>query len=205
METPPPGMNRFKLPKESELRIEVGWDVPLRLQLSSGTAEIFGTELPPQFWLTFPPAHKFASKFRGFEIANIVRQLQPILACYWTRLTSPRIDIVSISTRIVGSRLENSQTSNSGSYLDFSCTQIFTWNGATVDVDGNAEAAYVADETPMVSYVNVHAVLERRRIRAKEASMPNPSNPTVLPASQRPEALSESQVSLFIAIFSLDE
>uniref|UniRef100_A0A0D6R4E5 Protein CLP1 homolog n=1 Tax=Araucaria cunninghamii TaxID=56994 RepID=A0A0D6R4E5_ARACU len=102
----------FNLSKESELRIEVGMDTPLRLQLSSGTAEIFGTELPPQYWITFPPAHKFA---------------------------------------------------------------IFTWNGATVEVDGTAEVAYVADETPMVSYVNVHAVLERRRARAKEASMSSPS------------------------------
>lgn len=108
------GNKTFTLSKESELRIEVGWDAPLRLQLTSGAAEIFGTELPPQYWLTFPPAHKFA---------------------------------------------------------------IFTWNGATVEVDGIAEVAYVADETPMVSYVNVHAVLERRRVRAKEASVSNPSNP----------------------------
>lgn len=109
------GNKTFTLSKESELRIEVGWDTPLRLQLTSGAAEIFGTELPPQYWLTFPPAHKFA---------------------------------------------------------------IFTWNGATVEVDGVAEVAYVADETPMVSYVNVHAVLERRRVRAKEASISNPSNPS---------------------------
>eukprot|EP00252_Welwitschia_mirabilis_P019916 TRINITY_DN4736_c0_g1_i1.p1 TRINITY_DN4736_c0_g1~~TRINITY_DN4736_c0_g1_i1.p1 ORF type:complete len:428 (+),score=77.87 TRINITY_DN4736_c0_g1_i1:83-1366(+) len=102
----------FTLPKESELRIEVGPEEPVKLQLSSGQAEIFGTELPPQFWLTFPPFHKFA---------------------------------------------------------------IFTWNGATVEVDGNVEVAYVADETPMVSYVNVHAVLDRRRTQAKEASMSNSS------------------------------
>lgn len=51
---------KFKLQKESELRVEVGMDAPLRLQLMVGTAEIFGTELPPEFWLSFPPAHKFA-------------------------------------------------------------------------------------------------------------------------------------------------
>ena len=54
------GGRKFKLQKESELRVEVGMDAPLRLQLMVGTAEIFGTELPPAFWLTFPPAHKFA-------------------------------------------------------------------------------------------------------------------------------------------------
>ncbi|XP_077248479.1 CLP-similar protein 3 [Tasmannia lanceolata] len=100
-----PGTSRqFKLAKESELRIEVGTETSLRLRLLSGSAEIFGTELPPENWVTFPPRLKFA---------------------------------------------------------------IFTWNGATVEVNGTSEVEYVADETPMVSYVNVHAVLEGRRARAK--------------------------------------
>ncbi|XP_058107960.1 protein CLP1 homolog [Magnolia sinica] len=98
---------QFKLAKESELRIEVGMETSLRLRLLSGTAEIFGTELPPENWLTFPPRHKFA---------------------------------------------------------------IFTWNGATIEVNGTSEVEYVADETPMISYVNVHAVLEGRRARAKASS-----------------------------------
>ncbi|GLJ05625.1 hypothetical protein SUGI_0021580 [Cryptomeria japonica] len=108
-----PAIKTFTLSKESELRIEVSLDAPLRLQLTSGTAEIFGTELPPQYWVTFPPTHKFA---------------------------------------------------------------IFTWNGATVEIDGTAEVSYVADETPMVSYVNVHAVLDRRRARAKEQLMSSSSD-----------------------------
>ncbi|KAL2621107.1 hypothetical protein R1flu_001312 [Riccia fluitans] len=74
---------RYRLQKESELRVEVGWEAPLKVQLLSGTAEIFGTELPPAVSITFPPAHKIA---------------------------------------------------------------IFTWNGATVELDGAAEVAYVADE-----------------------------------------------------------
>ncbi|KAG0600344.1 hypothetical protein M758_11G026100 [Ceratodon purpureus] len=97
---------KFKLQRENELRVEVGMDSSLKLQLVSGTAEIFGTELPPMFWMTFPAAHKFA---------------------------------------------------------------VFTWHGCTIELDGVSEVAYVADETPMVSYVNVHAVLERRRRRAKES------------------------------------
>ncbi|KAG1328285.1 protein CLP1 [Cocos nucifera] len=100
-----PGSSRqFNLAKESELRVEVGPDTPLRVRLLSGTAEIFGTELPPENWLTIPPRQKLA---------------------------------------------------------------IFTWNGATVELDGISEVEYVADETPMVSYVNVHAILDGRRVRAK--------------------------------------
>ncbi|XP_019161172.1 PREDICTED: protein CLP1 homolog isoform X1 [Ipomoea nil] len=96
-----------KVDKECELRIEVSPDTPLRLRVLNGTAEIFGTELPPQIWLTFPPRLKFA---------------------------------------------------------------VFTWYGATIEMDGPTETEYTADETPMISYVNVHAVLDARRHRAKASA-----------------------------------
>ncbi|BBN14284.1 polyribonucleotide 5'-hydroxyl-kinase [Marchantia polymorpha subsp. ruderalis] len=114
-------IRRFRLQRESELRIEVGWEGSLKVQLLSGSAEIFGTELPPAVWMTFPPAHKIA---------------------------------------------------------------IFTWSGATVELDGVSEVAYIADETPMVSYVNVHAVLDNRRIKAREAG----TNSTPPAGSQRTES-----------------
>ncbi|KAJ6860658.1 protein CLP1 [Populus alba x Populus x berolinensis] len=107
---------QVKLEKESELRIEVANDTPLRLRLLNGTAEIFGTELPPQIWLTFPPHFKFA---------------------------------------------------------------VFTWYGATIEMDGSTETDYTADETPMVSYVNVHAVLDGRRNQAK-ASPESSQGPRVI-------------------------
>lgn len=100
-------IKQVKLDKECELRIEVAPDAPLRLRLLNGTAEIFGTELPPEIWLSFSPGLKFA---------------------------------------------------------------VFTWYGATIEMDGNTETDYTADETPMVSYVNVHAVLEGRRNRAKASA-----------------------------------
>ncbi|KAI3846556.1 hypothetical protein MKX03_008238 [Papaver bracteatum] len=103
---------QVKLEKECEFRIEVG-ETPLRLRLVSGTAEVFGTELPPEIWLTFHPRLKFA---------------------------------------------------------------VFTWYGATLEIDGTTETDYTADETPMVTYVNVHAVLEGRRKRAKASSTTNPDS-----------------------------
>ncbi|KAK3004313.1 hypothetical protein RJ639_018864 [Escallonia herrerae] len=99
-----PSTRQVKLDKECELRVEVSPEAPLRLRILSGTAEIFGTEIPPEIWLTFPPSLKFA---------------------------------------------------------------VFTWYGATIELDGTTETDYTADETPMISYVNVHAVLEGRRNRAK--------------------------------------
>ncbi|XP_057541003.1 protein CLP1 homolog isoform X1 [Amaranthus tricolor] len=99
---------QVKLDRECELRIEVGENSPLRLRLLNGTAEIFGTELPPEIWLNFPPRLKFA---------------------------------------------------------------IFTWHGATIEMDSGPDTSdYVADETPMISYVNVHAILQARRNKAKSSS-----------------------------------
>ncbi|KAI3850352.1 hypothetical protein MKW92_004582 [Papaver armeniacum] len=106
-------IRQVKLDKESELRIEVGIDAPLKLRLVNGTAEIFGTELPPEIWISFPPRLKFA---------------------------------------------------------------VCTWSGATIEMDGVTETDYTADETPMISYVNVHAVLEGRRSRAKAASTDDPGS-----------------------------
>ncbi|KAG8501582.1 hypothetical protein CXB51_003936 [Gossypium anomalum] len=113
-------IKQVKLERESELRIEVGNETPLKLRLLNGSAEIFGSELAPEMWLTFPPRLKFA---------------------------------------------------------------VFTWYSATIEMDGATETDYTADETPMVSYVNVHAVLEGRRNRAKALS-PNDSE-----ASQGPRVI----------------
>lgn len=60
----PPGgsktVRQVKLDKECELRVEVGPNNPLRLRLRNGTAEIYGTEIPPEIWLNFPERVKFA-------------------------------------------------------------------------------------------------------------------------------------------------
>ncbi|KAK2704060.1 hypothetical protein QYM36_017634 [Artemia franciscana] len=51
---------------------------------------------------------------------------------------------------------------------------VFTWDGATVELKGKPEAAYIAKETPMVIYLNTHAVLEqlRRKAEAEEGRGP---------------------------------
>jgi len=46
---------------------------------------------------------------------------------------------------------------------------IFTWHGCTLEVTGHAATEYIAEETPMVSYVNCHATLEQMRVRASIA------------------------------------
>ncbi|EOA33128.1 hypothetical protein CARUB_v10016466mg [Capsella rubella] len=105
-------LKQVKLERESELRIEVS-EEPLRLRVVNGTAEIFGSELPPEIWRTFPPRLKFA---------------------------------------------------------------VFTWYGATIEMDGVTETDYTADETPMVSYINVHAILDARRRFAKASTSNDPES-----------------------------
>lgn len=68
-------VRQVKLDKESELRIEVGNETPLNLRVLNGNAEIFGTELPPEIWLTFPPRLKFAVSFVLFFLEQIIDSL----------------------------------------------------------------------------------------------------------------------------------
>jgi hypothetical protein len=55
---PPP--RQSKLEPREELRVEVPPDASLRMRLVTGTAEIFGTELPPEGWVSIPPRSKIA-------------------------------------------------------------------------------------------------------------------------------------------------
>lgn len=51
---------------------------------------------------------------------------------------------------------------------------IFTWYGCALEVRGAPEVAYTSEETPMDSYLNIHAQLQRRRelAKAKHAAGP---------------------------------
>jgi polyribonucleotide 5'-hydroxyl-kinase len=40
---------------------------------------------------------------------------------------------------------------------------IYTWHGCTLDIGGETESAYVAEETPMTSHANLHFALEQLR------------------------------------------
>lgn len=43
---------------------------------------------------------------------------------------------------------------------------IFTWHGCTITMTGNLEDAYIAQETPMIYYLNIHAALQQMRQQA---------------------------------------
>ncbi|CAM9682875.1 unnamed protein product [Ectocarpus sp. 6 AP-2014] len=62
----------------------------------------------------------------------------------------------------------------------FSSTKaaVFTWYGCTIETTGWVSSIYVAQETPMKSYVNTHAQLEARRDKALQALQAGRTNIT---------------------------
>ncbi|XP_076326710.1 polyribonucleotide 5'-hydroxyl-kinase Clp1-like isoform X4 [Tachypleus tridentatus] len=107
-------VQKFVLKPESELRFEVDSKSRVTIELTSGTAEVFGTELVRHRKYTFGPTVMKA---------------------------------------------------------------IFTWQGCTIILTGRPEIVYVAKETPMVFYINVHAALEQMR---QEAEFRDSKGPTVM-------------------------
>lgn len=55
---------------------------------------------------------------------------------------------------------------------------VFTWYGCTLETRGWVSSIYVAQDTPMKSYVNTHAQLEARRDKALQALQAGHSNVT---------------------------
>ncbi|CAL1276648.1 unnamed protein product [Larinioides sclopetarius] len=106
-----PEAQEFKLEEQTELRFEVEANCKVVLELKSGTAEIFGTELVKNKKFNFSSGEKVA---------------------------------------------------------------VFTWHGCTLELLGKPEVAYVAKETPMVFYVNLHAALEQMRIKAEKDDSKGP-------------------------------
>ncbi|GBM69059.1 Protein CLP1 [Araneus ventricosus] len=109
--TAEPEAQEFKLEEQTELRFEVEANCKVVLELKSGTAEVFGTELVKNKKFNFSSGEKIA---------------------------------------------------------------VFTWHGCTLELLGKPEVAYVAKETPMVFYVNLHAALEQMRIKAEKDDSKGP-------------------------------
>lgn len=55
---------------------------------------------------------------------------------------------------------------------------VYTWYGCTLETQGVADVAYTSDETPMNSYINLHAQLQKRRELARVT--PDAHGPRVL-------------------------
>ena len=57
---------------------------------------------------------------------------------------------------------------------------IYTWTGCKLEVSGSSLVEYTSNETPLISYLNLHLAFEQQRIRARQAHSqhaPSPEKP----------------------------
>ncbi|KAG5439283.1 hypothetical protein PCANB_001582 [Pneumocystis canis] len=100
----------WDIPAFHEFRFEVEFDSRVEIEIKSGTAEIFGTEL------AIGPIYTFS----GVKLA------------------------------------------------------LFTWRGCVIDVKGSPSVHYLAEETPMLAYMNMHFAIENLRIDATKNDKDGP-------------------------------
>ncbi|CAI5522639.1 unnamed protein product [Closterium sp. Naga37s-1] len=113
-----------------------------------------------------PAAAEAAESVRQFRLE---RETELRVEVEWdAKLT---VKLVSGTAEIFGSEIAVGQnvTFDGGEKL-----AVFTWHGCSLEVRGSPtlpDAMYAADETPMVSYLNLHAVLNVRRVEAARSLM----------------------------------
>jgi polyribonucleotide 5'-hydroxyl-kinase len=54
---------------------------------------------------------------------------------------------------------------------------VFSWDGCTLQVEGQPNVAYISEDTPMSQYLNVHETLEARRGAAKASTTTSSQGP----------------------------
>lgn len=81
--------------------------------------------------------------------------------------SSLRVKLLTGTAELFGTEL----AANANQAYTFSGTKaaIYTWDGCTLELTGETESEYVAEETQMSSYANVHFALERLRDSAQAA------------------------------------
>ena len=76
---------------------------------------------------------------------------------------------------ISGKRLAVSRMRQRGTVAYVRWTQVFSYTGCAIEVDGQSEMLYESKDTPMQYYLNLHHVLDARRLEAKESGKQGPS------------------------------
>ncbi|KAL8997618.1 MAG: hypothetical protein Q9169_003165 [Polycauliona sp. 2 TL-2023] len=84
--------------------------------------------------------------------------------------SSVEIKLLSGNAELFGTELAQKQS------YTFSGTKaaIYTWHGCSIEVAGECQVEYLAEETPMVSYANLHFALEQKREEAVSIGQDGP-------------------------------
>ena len=79
--------------------------------------------------------------------------------------------------------------------LTHSKMAIFSWQGCVVTIEGRCQAAYLANETPMVQYLNLHTAVEQRRAVAEAEGRQGPRVMLVGPTSAGKSTLAQMLIN----------
>ena len=66
---------------------------------------------------------------------------------------------------------------------------VFTWYGAQIEITGQVHSAYIAEDTPLRYYTNVHANLENMRQKAQTSEVDGPRTIIVGPTDSGKSSL----------------
>ena len=110
---------------------------------------------------------------RNMKNSGLKLILRQTLKFRYPRHSSPLLTLlklVSGTAEVFGSEIVSEQT------YTFTGTKaaIFSYHGATLFVRGSPTVAYVAGETPMSLYINLHFTLEKRRQGAEDSHQGGP-------------------------------
>ncbi|PKY03663.1 putative mRNA cleavage factor complex II protein Clp1 [Aspergillus campestris IBT 28561] len=145
---------QISLSKGSEWRFEVAFGTTVRVKLLAGNAELFGTELAPSQTYTFSGTKAAIYTWHGCTLE------------------------ISAGDRV--SAIEgfapggSTMTANGTPTTTTTTTTNTSTTGGRGFGAGGCQSEYVAEETPMVEYANVHFALETLRQEAKATGKDGP-------------------------------
>ncbi|KAF8590063.1 Clp1-domain-containing protein [Ramaria rubella] len=97
--------------------------------------------------------------------------------------TSLAVKLVSGLAEVFGAELAVGKTYLFGSECK---AAIFTWQGCILEVIGRPSTEYVSEETPMMSYANLHLAFEQMRVRARRVQRGSPTTTGSIEANSHP-------------------
>ncbi|KAF8463804.1 Pre-mRNA cleavage complex II protein Clp1-domain-containing protein [Gautieria morchelliformis] len=97
--------------------------------------------------------------------------------------TSLAVKLVSGLAEVFGTELAVGKTFLFGSECK---AAIFTWQGCTLEVIGRPSTEYVSEETPMVTYANLHLAFEQMRVRARRTQRGSPTSSGTVEGENHP-------------------
>ncbi|CAL6299687.1 unnamed protein product [Bathycoccus prasinos] len=163
-------LTRFDLPKESELRVECKLNRFFHVAVlpNSGTCEIFGSEIGSSSSSALSSSGGVSSSVGGTNATK--KKLGGGKWAFFT-YSGCTIELEETNQTNANSKIHLTTKKTSGNEdSDDDLEKSGDEEDKDKEEEQAIEIAYVSEETPMVSYLNVHGVLEAKRKKARDCS-----------------------------------